>query len=246
MTPYGTWRPYDGIASALWAALLLVVAAALLFLAIRIPHPIAFRRAGKTSGIVLISLWLLSGGAFIAAAILTGRALLQQVGHLTPPVNPITPVTFVSGVLTFFVIVYFAQHLGFRGAYGSAIIGTIVTPMIFELPFDLIVMWRVYLPTPTTLFMLLYFTPLLLVAILSIALLTLSPVASLSRYTLLLLAGMFLIFAVWAVFGFAYPATPLPIALNMLAKVLAFAASVSLFVPQVKVLKISNKLANIE
>lgn len=38
----------------------------------------------------------------------------------------------------------------------------------------------------------------------------------------------FVIFAVWAVFGFAYPATPLPIALNMLSKVLAFAAAVSL------------------
>lgn len=59
--------------------------------------------------------------------------------------------------------------------------------------------------------------------------LMLSPLAKLSRSTLFLLAGMFLIFAVWALFGFAYPAAPLPIALNMIAKVLAFAATVSLF-----------------
>ena len=56
----------------------------------------------------------------------------------------------------------------------------------------------------------------------------------LSRYDPVPLAGMFLIFAVWAVFGFAYPASPLPIALNMISKVLAFAAAVSLFLPPEK------------
>jgi hypothetical protein len=61
--------------------------------------------------------------------------------------------------------------------------------------------------------------------------LMLSPLMKLSRSTLFLLAGMFLVFAVWALFGFAYPADPLPTALNMLAKVLAFAAAVSLFLP---------------
>ena len=61
--------------------------------------------------------------------------------------------------------------------------------------------------------------------------LTFSPFVKLSRATVFLLAGMFLIFAVWAVFGFAYPATPLPIALNMISKVLAFAAAISLFLP---------------
>ena len=64
--------------------------------------------------------------------------------------------------------------------------------------------------------------------------LTFSPVMKLSRYTLFLLAGMFLIFAVWAMFGFAYPASLLPIALNMISKVLAFATAVSLFLPPEK------------
>jgi hypothetical protein len=51
---------------------------------------------------------------------------------------------------------------------------------------------------------------------------------------LFLLAGMFLLFAVWAVFGFASPSAPIPIALNMIAKGLAFAAAVSLFLPPEK------------
>jgi hypothetical protein len=78
---------------------------------------------------------------------------------------------------------------------------------------------------------LLFFVPLFLVELSSFALLTFSPFVKLTRATLFLLAGMFVIFAVWAVFGFAYPAAPLPIALNMISKILAFAAAVSLFLP---------------
>jgi hypothetical protein len=46
--------------------------------------------------------------------------------------------------------------------------------MIFELPYDLIVMWRLYPPVSTQL-TLLYFLPLFLVEISSFSLLTMSP-----------------------------------------------------------------------
>jgi len=143
-------------------------------------------------------------------------------------------VTMISAVVAFFVIAYLARRSGFWGAVGSAIVGTIAAPMIFELPFDLIVMGRISPPPPGTLLILIFFIPLILVEILSLVMLTFSPVMKLSRYTLFLLAGMFLIFAVWAMFGFVYPAAPLPIALNMISKVLAFAAAVSLFLPSEK------------
>jgi hypothetical protein len=139
-----------------------------------------------------------------------------------------------SAAVAFFVIVYLAQESGFLVASGSAIVGTIAAPMIFELPFDLIVMWRTFPPAPAIPFTLLYFLPLFLVEISSFAMLMLSPVIRLSRATLFLLAAMFLIFAVWASFGFAYPAAPLPIALNMISKILAFATAVSLFLPPEK------------
>jgi len=136
-----------------------------------------------------------------------------------------------TAVVAFFVIAYLTRQSGFWVAVGSAIVGTIAAPMIFELPFDLIVMGRTSPPAPGTLLTLIFFVPLFLVEILSFAMLTFSPFVKLSRATLFLLAGMFVIFAVWVMFGFAYPATPLPIALNMLSKVLAFAAAVSLFLP---------------
>ena len=39
----------------------------------------------------------------------------------------------------------------------------------------------------------------------------------------------FVVFAVWAVFGFAFPAEPLPLALNVISKILCFVAAIMLF-----------------
>ena len=86
--------------------------------------------------------------------------------------------------------------------------------------------------------------PLFLIEVTSFALLALSPLAKLSSYTLFLLAGMFFVFAIWAVFGFAYPSAPIPIALNMISKVLAFATAVSLFLSPEKQEKHHNVPVN--
>ncbi|HLJ35725.1 MAG TPA: hypothetical protein VKU38_18865, partial [Ktedonobacteraceae bacterium] len=225
----------EGSNSIILAVGLLIVTGILIFLAIRLHHPIEVKRPGKFPGISLVVLWVLSVATFLVAVIIYVLALYRQLGHITGPADPITPVTELSGLVAFFVIVYLARHNGFWVAVGSAIVGTIAAPMIFELPFDLIVMWRTFPPTPTVLFTLLFFLPLFLVEILSFALLTLSPIMKLSRYTLFLLAGMFLIFAVWALFGFAYPYAPLPVALNMISKVVAFATAISLFIPPGKI-----------
>ena len=231
MTQYGTWSPYGGSNSILLAVVLLIVTGVLISLAIRLHHPIEVKRPGKFLGVSLVVIWLLSVTTFLVAVIIYVRALYQQVGHFTGPVNPITPVTELSGLVTFFVIAYLARRSGFWVAFGSAIVGTIAAPMIFELPFDLIVMWRTYPPAPEILFTLLFFCPLFLVEVSSFAMLTFSPVMKLSRYTLFPLAGMFLLFAVWALFGFGYPAARIPTTLNMISKILAFATAVSLFLP---------------
>ena len=232
-----SWSPYTGSNSIILAIGLLIVTSVLLYLAFRLHHPKEVKRPGKALGVALVVIWLLSVTTFLIAVSIYVLALYQQVGHFTGPTNPITPVTETSGVVVFFVIAYLARRSGFWGAFGSAIAGTIAAPMIFELPFDLIVMWRTYPPTPGTLFTLLFFLPLFLVEISSFAMLTFSPVMKLSRSTLFLLAGMFLIFAIWALFGFAYPAAPLPIALNVISKILAFATAVSLFLPPEKVIE---------
>ena len=240
MVRHTSWTPYVGSSSILLAGVLCIIVGVLVYFAIRLHHPLAVKRPGMSLGIVIVIIWVLSVITFLVAIIAYVLTLYQQVGHFTGPADPITPVTMTSALVAFIVIAYLARRSGFWVAFGSAIVGTIAAPMIFELPFDLIVMWRTFPPTPATLYTLLFFLPLFIVEISSFAMLMLSPVMKLSRYTLFCLAGMFLIFAIWALFGFAYPATPLPTALNMLSKVVAFAAAISLFVPQEKAPKTSS------
>ena len=232
MTHSEGWSPYAGNSSMILAVALLIVTGVLIYVAIRLHHPIAVKRPGKVLSVALVVSWVVCVIAVLEASSIYILALYRQEGgHLTVAADHITPVTLTAAVVAFFVIAYLARQSGFWIAVGSAIVGTIAAPMIFELPFDLIVMGRTSPPAPGTLLTLIFFVPLILVEILSFAMLTFSPFVKLSRATLFLLAGMFVIFAVWAVSGFAYPATPLPIALNMLSKVLAFAAAVSLFLP---------------
>ncbi len=228
MTHFVAWSPYVGNSSYILAAFLLLVTCVLMAFGLRFRHTIAVKRPGTFLGALLIGCWFLAAIAFLIAITAYALAQQQQTIHFKLT-NPITRVTFASAVIAFFVILYLARKSGPRIAIGSAIVGTIAAPMIFELPFDLLVMWHTYPPAPHILYTLLYFLPLFLVEILSFALLSFSPAMKLTRYTLFLLAGMFLLFTVWALFGFTYPSTPIPITLNMLSKVVAFATAVSLF-----------------
>ncbi len=246
MTHYGTWSPYTGSSSILLAVTLLIVTSVLIYVAIRFPHSRAVKRPETFLRISLVVIWILSVTTFLVAAGIYGLADEQQMIRFTGPMNPIAPVTATSAVLAFFVIVKLAERGGFGVAVGSAIVGTIAAPMIFELPFDLIVMWRTYPPTPAIAFTLLYFLPLFLVEVSSLAMLTFSPFVRLSRATLLLLASMFLIFAVWALFGFAYPATPIPFTLNVISKILAFATAISLFLPLKKIVSDGQDSAHVQ
>ena len=234
MTHYGTWSSYAGGGSIILAIGLLIVMGILLFFAMRLHYPLAVKRPGKVLRVSLPVLLVLFVFAFLVASYIYAVALYRQQVHFTGPMNPILPVTLTAAAIAFFVIVSLAQRSGPRSARVSALVGTIAAPMIFEFPFDLIVMWRTYPPTPGVPFTLLYFVPLFLIEFTCFAMLTFSPLIKVSRYTLFLLAGMFLIFAVWALFGFAYPASPIPVALNVTSKLLAFATAVSLFLPQEK------------
>jgi len=54
----------------------------------------------------------------------------------------------------------------------------------------------------------------------------------LSRATFWSFALMLAVFAVWALSGFGYPSAPLPTALNIVSKILAFVTVLTLFLPQ--------------
>ena len=231
MTEYGTWSPYVGTDAVLLAVTLLAIGVLFTYLGTRLIGAVGIKRPGKTVSVFMITIWGLSLATFEIAYATYAVQLYQQNMIETPPVNPISPITEFCGVATFIIIAYLARSHGLKVALGSAFVGTAAAPMIFELPFDLIVMGRTYPPIPPfpTLFRLLFFLPLFLVEISTFSLLTLSFLTKLSKYTLFSLAGMFFVFAVWAFFGFSYPSNPIPFALNGISKILSFVAAITLF-----------------
>lgn len=222
------WNPYTGSSSLILAGVLLLATVVLTCVGVRFRQGKPGKGPGKFLGALLISGFVLAVLTFLTAITAYGLADVQQ-GISFTSTNPITPVTMIAAIVTFFVILYLTRKSGARTAIGSAIVGTIAAPLIFELPFDLIVMGQTFPPAPATLYTPLFFFPLFLVEILSFALLTLSPLMRLSKCTFFLLAGMFFIFAIWALADFAYPSTLFPIAMNMLSKIVAFAVAISLF-----------------
>ena len=231
MSSHGSWRPYTGGGSIALSVLLVGVALLVIVAAWRLRQPVAPRGPGKVVAAAIITAWSLSVIMFLVALVAFVLALVQQDPTIVGPADPITPVTAISALITFIVILSLTRDAGIKVSVGSAIVGVIAAPMIFELPFDLIVMTRVYAPRPAPLFILLFFLPLFIVEVLSLAMLTLSPRMRLSRPALLIFAGMLLIFAVWALFGMAYPYDPIPILLNVVSKLVAFAVAISLFIP---------------
>jgi hypothetical protein len=236
MVQYGSWNPYAGTGAVLLAVALLVLAGVLTYLGSKLPRSVGVERPGRAVAILLLIIWVLAWAATVWASttfsqVLGQQLVAQQVRNVKLPRNPITPITALSALVAFIVIAYVGRHHGWKTALGSAIVGTMAAGFIFELPFDLIIMMRLYGPTPVSLFQHLYFQPLFVFEISSFSLLTLSPLTRISRYTLFSLGAMFLVFAVWAVFGFSYPSSPIPIALNAVSKILSFVVGITLFLP---------------
>ena len=218
------------------AVALFAIAVLLVYLGTRLSGAIGIKRPGKFVSVFMIMIWALSLLTFLVAVLTYGLQLYQEHLLQATPTNPISPITELCGLAAFIIIAYLTRSHGLKVALGSAFVGTAAAPMIFELPFDLIVMWRTYPPIPPspTLFRLLFFLPLFLVELSTFSLLALSPLTKLTKYTLFSLAGMFFVFAVWALLGFPYPAEPISVALNGLSKVLSFVTTITLFLKSTK------------
>jgi hypothetical protein len=236
MTQYGTWVSYGGDARSWLAIGLLAVAGGVTLAGIRLPLPIRATRPGPVGRIAMILAWVASIVAFLVCVTIYARQYIHAY-HLsaatTAPKDRIAPVTLLA-VAVVFVIIISRSSPGFGTRLASGAIGAIAAPMIFELPFDLIVMARTYPPIPPdpALYRALFFVPLFLIEITTLLLLRLSPMVRLTRATFLSFALMLGVFAIWALSGFGYPSAPLPTALNIASKILAFVTALTLFLPQ--------------
>jgi hypothetical protein len=231
LAQYGTWTPYAGHTATILAATLLIVAGLLAYIGSRLHGSIGLERPRGVVSVLLVLMWWLSLATFSVAAVTYMRALFGQYGHFASPHSPMSPVTFLSGVVTFITIAYLTRHHGIGIAIESAIVGCVAAPMIFEMPFDIIVMFKLYPPVSAQT-MLLFFLPVFLLELSSFSLLTLSPAMKVTNIALFSLAAMFLAFSAWALIGFSYPSSRGPFTLNAVSKVLSFATAIALFLPE--------------
>ncbi len=227
------WVPYGGDARIELAVGLVAVAGCAVYAGTRLRHPVQAVRPPGSVVVLMFSFWVASG-----IAVLVGTAVyIKQFLHDNPHANfshehnPITPVT-LSAVAVLFIIILTRTGWRYPTRLGSAVVGAIAAPMIFELPFDIIVMVRTQPLAPDpTLYRMAFFVPLFLVELTTLWLLTLSPMVRLRRSTFFCFALMIGVFAVWALFGFGYPLSVLPITMNDVSKILAFVTALTLFVP---------------
>jgi len=206
------------------ALVLVAVGSLLAYAGLRLKSVVRFQRLGKAACVFTTLTWILSLATMLVFyGLLTTLARQEQTVQLS---NPITPITIGSGICTFIILAYTLKSHGLKLALGSAFVGTVAAPMIFELPFDLIVIGR----SNASIFLaLLFFLPLFLVEVSTMSLLQLSPLTNVSKYTMFSLGGMFIVFAVWAFFGFSYPSNPLSFTLNVISKIICFITAITLF-----------------
>jgi hypothetical protein len=237
MPHYGTWVSYGGAARIWLAVILLAAAAGLVCAGIWLPLPARAATPSRMAVIVTLLVWVAAITAWLVCFVIYVRQYLHAyhiaVAKAAPP-DHVAPITFLAVAAVVFIIVTRRSPADGGTRLASAAIGAIAAPLIFELPFDLIVMARTYPPIPPdpALYRALFFVPLFLIEITTLLLLSLSPLVRLTRATLFCLALMLCVFAVWALSGFDYPSAWLPTTLNIVSKLLAFAVVLTLFFPR--------------
>jgi Protein of unknown function (DUF3089) len=236
MTQYGTWVSYGGDARTWLAIGLLAVAGGVILAGIRLPLPVRATRPGPAGRIAMILAWVASIVAFLVCVSIYAQQYIRAY-HLSAataaPKDNIAPITLCA-VAVVFVVIISRRSPALPTRLAGGFIGAIAAPMIFELPFDLIVMARTYPPIPPdpAAYRALFFVPLFAIEITTLLLLRLSPMVRVTRATFFSFALMLAVFAVWALSGFGYPSAPLPTALNIVSKILAFVTALTLFLPQ--------------
>jgi hypothetical protein len=229
--PYSppSWVSYSGGEAILLAIALLAMAGGFAYAGKRLRIPLRVTRPGGTVAGFMIAIWLLAIYTVIIATHVYGLQVKEAYPSFVgrhPRVG-----TFVDAPISFLIILYLTRRWGWKIALPSAVIGTAAAPMIFEFPFDLIVMLRVNPPIPghPMLYRQLFFLPLFLAEFSTVALLSLLPSMRVTASAAYAVAGMLAVFAVWAAFGFPFPDEPLALALNVVSKILCFVAAIMLF-----------------
>jgi len=231
---FGEWVPYSGNSAIILGVILLVIAGVFTFFGFKLKDSLKVKMPGKAVAGVLVAAWILSILTWFVNIGIYTLQMQQEKLIGTIPNNPITKFTLSFAFLSFLTIFQINVKKGPKAAFWSAALAAMAGPMIFEFPFDLIVMGRTYPPIPPDPMALraLFFFPLFLVELTTISLMFFSPLFKVTKYTLYSLAGMFFVFAIWGFLSFSFAYTIGFLILNVAAKALAFVIVVTVFLPE--------------
>lgn len=171
----GGWMPYGSASALLLALVLALIATALVCAGARVRAPLAVQRPGRIAAAFMIVIWALAVETFLIA-LRVYVLQLRQTGFLLKP-SRVQVGTYFYALVTFCIVVWLTRRSGWRVALGSGFVAACAAPMLFELPFDLIVAARTVPPIPPgpELFRALFFFPLFIVEFATVSLLTLLP-----------------------------------------------------------------------
>jgi hypothetical protein len=216
------WPPYTGLSKYLLSLILFVVAGGVFLAARRMEREIPLPRMGKVGGAVVFVLW-----AFCILFFLKINEIFAKYVGAAKNLGPIFPITIISAVATFGFAAYMSRRGGVLSSFGNGFLAFIAGPMVFELPYVLIVIPLVKAPLFATI---LFVTPLFGIIFTTFGLLLLSRRIALTKNSVYSFAAMIFVFALWALDGYAYPTNALTITLNGISKVLGFVCIAALFV----------------
>lgn len=217
------WRAYSGSSAVTLSLVLLAVGLGLIFQSGRLAGPLRLPRPGGALKVAIFAFWVLS----ILLVLPMFRRVAVETGQSALNIGPVFPITLASAFCTFFFVAYVTRAGGALAALANGLLGFVAGPMVFELPFVLIIA-----PVTTThidhpLFL---FATFLVVILSTLILATFSSRFAVSRHSLFFLAAMFVVFALWvALTGYAPPSDPVSFSLNAISKVLGFAAVAASF-----------------
>lgn len=215
------WPPYQGWSAIILSLILFLISAGLFFAARKMKETIKLPNMGKVLGVIVIVIWALSILFFLRI----NQIFAKYTGGAAN-LGPIFPITIVSAVATFCYAAYVTRRGGPPSSLGNGLLAFIAGPMVFELPFALIIIPLVKAPLLAEI---LFLVPLFTIVIATLSMLLLSRRIALTKNAVYIFAGMMFVFALWAVDGYSYPTNLLTIALNGISKVLSFACIGALF-----------------